>query len=84
MHTRQKWNIKFPIDICKIILESLTLLRIYPDEIHLGESNYNCRSRDSIVPISTGKIGVHFPFREFCTHWKSQGISPKILEKRDF
>ena len=26
-------------------------------------------------------MGRHFPVREFCQDWKSQGILPKILEK---
>ena len=37
-----------------------------------------------MVPIGTGKpgkMGRHFPVREFCQDWKSQGIFLKILEK---
>ena len=30
-----------------------------------------------------GKMGRHFPVREFCQDWKSQGILPKILEKQE-
>ena len=26
---------------------------------------------------------IHFPLREFCQDWKSQGILPKILEKSE-
>ena len=33
------------------------------------------------VPTRTGKMGRHFPVREFWTDWKSQGKSHKILEK---
>ena len=40
-----------------------------------------------MVPTGTGnqgkprKMGRHFPVREFCQDWKSQGILLKILEK---
>ena len=40
-----------------------------------------------MVPTKTGnqgkpgKMGRHFPVREFCEDWKSQGILLKILEK---
>ena len=34
-----------------------------------------------MVPISTGKMGEHFPVREFGTYWKSRGILHKILEE---
>ena len=42
-----------------------------------------------MVPTGTGnqgkpgKMGRHFPVREFCQDWKSQGILPKILEKQE-
>ena len=42
-----------------------------------------------MVPTGTGnqgkpgKMGRHFPVREFCQYWKSQGILPKILEKQE-
>ena len=45
--------------------------------------------KTSMVPIGTGnqgkpgKMGRHFPVREFCQDWKSQGILPKILEKQE-
>ena len=41
---------------------------------------------DRMVPTGTGnqgkpgKMGRHFPVREFCEDWKSQGILLKILE----
>ena len=41
----------------------------------------------NMVPTGTGKqrkpgkMGRHFPVREFCQDWKSQGILLKILEK---
>ena len=31
-----------------------------------------------------GKMGRHFPVREFCQYWKSQGILLKILEKSNY
>ena len=37
-----------------------------------------------MVPTRTGnpgKMGRHFPVREFCQDWKSQRILLKILEK---
>ena len=42
-----------------------------------------------MVPTGTGnqgkpgKMGRHFPVREFCQDLKSQGILPKILEKQE-
>ena len=42
-----------------------------------------------MVPTGTGKqgkpgkMGRHFPVREFCQDWKSQGILLKILEKSE-
>ena len=42
-----------------------------------------------MVPTGTGKqgkpgkMGRHFPVREFCQDWKNQGILLKILEKSE-
>ena len=42
-----------------------------------------------MVPTGTGKTGKpgnvrrHFPVREFCQDWKSEGILLKILEKSE-
>ena len=43
-------------------------------------------SLEDMVHIGTGrpgKMGRHFPVREFCQDWKSQGILLKILEKSE-
>ena len=32
-------------------------------------------------PGKPRKMGGHFPVREFCKDWKSQGILPKVLKK---
>ena len=39
---------------------------------------------NGMIPTLTGKpakMGEHFPVREFCYDWKSEGMLPKILEK---
>ena len=36
-----------------------------------------------MVPSGTGKMEGHFPVREFCQDWKSQGILLKILKKSE-
>ena len=44
------------------------------------------KSKHLHVPTRTGKhgkMGMHFPVREFCQNWKSQGILLKILEKSE-
>ena len=33
--------------------------------------------------VKLGKMGRHFPVREFCQDWKSQGILLKIMEKSE-